>query len=151
MRQVRTQIELRQGERVELLFTPRLYMFKGEQGATLDNDTQDLMQVYALYADLMFCAALNLWTLEGKDKEDAPFRRADFHEFSSANPKAFGKALNFALEALTGKSMDMFIAESKKALETGRKSAKEQGKCKKKDSALPIMARLRHFLSGGAD
>lgn len=151
MRQVRTQIELRQGERVELLFTPRLYMFKGEQGATLDNDTQDLMQVYALYADLMFCAALNLWTLEGKDKDDAPFKRADFHEFSSANPKAFGKALNFALEALTGKSMGAYITESKKALETGRKSAKEQGKSKKKDSALPIMARLRHFLSGGAD
>ena len=148
MRAVRTQIELRQGERVGLLFTPRLYMFKGEQGATLDNDTQDLMQVYALYADLMFCAALNLWTLEGKD---TPFRRADFHEFSSANPKAFGKALNFALEALTGKSMDMFIAESKKALETGRKSAKEQEKGKKKDSAHPIMARLRHFLSGGVD
>ena len=151
MRQVRTHVELRQGERVELLFTPRLYMFKGEQGATLDNDTQDLMQVYALYADLMFCAALNLWTLEGKDKAEAPFRRADFHEFSSANPKAFGKALNFALEALTGKSMGAYIAESKKALETGRKSAKEQGKGKKKDSALPIMARLRHFLSGGAD
>lgn len=151
MRQVRTHVELRQGERVELLFTPRLYMFKGEQGATLDNDTQDLMQVYALYADLMFCAALNLWTLEGKDKEDAPFRRADFHEFSSANPKAFGKALNFALEALTGKSMGAYITESKKALETGKKSANEQGKSKKKDSALPIMARLRHFLSGGAD
>ena len=151
MRQVRTHVELRQGERVELLFTPRLYMFKGEQGATLDNDTQDLMQVYALYADLMFCAALNLWTLEGKDKAEAPFRRADFHEFSSANPKAFGKALNFALEALTGKSMGAYIAESKKALETGRKSANEQGKGKKKDSALPIMARLRHFLSGGAD
>jgi hypothetical protein len=126
-------------------------MFKGEQGATLDNDTQDLMQVYALYADLMFCAALNLWTLEGKDKEDAPFRRADFHEFSSANPKAFGKALNFALEALTGKSMGAYITESKKALETGKKSAKTQGQSKKKDSALPIMARLRHFLSGGAD
>ena len=151
MRQVRTHVELRQGERVELLFTPRLYMFKGEQGATLDNDTQDLMQVYALYADLMFCAALNLWTLEGKDKEDAPFRRADFHEFSSVNPKAFGKALNFALEALTGKSMGAYITESKKALETGRKSAKEQEKGKKKDSAHPIMARLRHFLSGGVD
>lgn len=151
MRQVRTQIELRQGERVELLFTPRLYMFKGEQGATLDNDTQDLMQVYALYADLMFCAALNLWTLEGKDKAEAPFRRADFHEFSAANPKAFGKALDFALEALTGKSMGAYITESKKALETGRKSAKEQEKGKKKDSALPIMGRLRHFLSGGAD
>lgn len=151
MRQVRTQIELRQGERVELLFTPRLYMFKGEQGATLDNDTQDLMQVYALYADLMFCAALNLWTLEGKDKAEAPFRRADFHEFSAANPKAFGKALDFALEALTGKSMGEYVAESKKALETGRKSAKNAETSKKKDSALPIMGRLRHFLSGGAD
>ena len=134
MRQVRTHVELRQGERVELLFTPRLYMFKGEQGATLDNDTQDLMQVYALYADLMFCAALNLWTLEGKDKEDAPFRRADFHEFSSANPKAFGKALNFALEALTGKRMNDFISNAEKVAEKGVKSSNTEDKNSKKDS-----------------
>lgn len=152
MRQVRTTVEIRQGERVGLLFTPRLYMFKGEQGITFKADTNDLMQVYALYADLMYCAALNLWTLEGREKADAPFSRADFHEFSATNPQAFGRALNIALEALTGKSMDMFIAESKKALETGKKTTKTADNSKKKEcSSIPIIKRLKRFLSGGAD
>lgn len=150
MRQIRTEVEIRQGERVGMLFSPRLYMFKGEQGVTFDADTSDLMQVYSLYADIMFCAALNLWTLEGKDKEAAPFTRADFHEFSAMNPQSFGKVLNFALEAMTGKSMKDFIKESEKASETGNKSAKTEGESKKKDLKLPIIQRLRLFLSGGA-
>ena len=128
MRQVRTQVEIRQGERVGLLFTPRLYMFKGEQGITFKADINDLMQVYALYADILYCAALNLWTLEGKEKDAAPFTRADFHEFSAMNPQGFGKAVNIALEALTGKTMDMYVAESKKALDSGRNPAKTSKK-----------------------
>ena len=148
MRQVRTQVEIRQGERVGLLFTPRLYMFKGEQGVTFKGDTSDLMQVYALYADILYCAALNLWTLEGKEKAAAPFTRADFHEFSAANPQGFGKAVNIALEALTGKSMDMYVAENKKALESGKKIAETS---KKKVSRIPIIRRLKVFWSGDAD
>ena len=148
MRQVRTQVEIRQGLRVGLLFTPRLYMFKGEQGVTFKANTNDLMEVYALYADIMFCSALNLWTLEGNEKADAPFRRADFHEFSATNPQAFGKALNIALEALTGKSMDAYITENKKALESGKKPAEAS---KKKVSRIPIITRLKRFWLVGAD
>jgi hypothetical protein len=76
---VRTKVDIRQG--VELLFTPRLYSFKGLQGVTLEGNTDDLAQVYALYADILFCAALNAWTLEGNNIEDAPFKRIDFHEW----------------------------------------------------------------------
>lgn len=146
MRQVRTIAEIREGEKVGMLFTPRLYMFKGEQGASLEADTTDMMQVYSLYADIMFLAYLNLWTLEGNHKEDAPFHRADFHEFSAANPKAFGKVLNFALEALTGKQMKDFIAEQKTTQETGRKSAKTKGDDKKKDSFRWITRLLKRSL-----
>ena len=131
-----------------MLFTPRLYMFKGEQGITFKADTNDLMQVYALYADILYCAALNLWTLEGNEKEAAPFKRVDFHEFSAANPQGFGKAVSIALEALTGKSMDMYVAESKKALESGKKIAETS---KKKVSHIPIIRRLKAFWSGDAD
>ena len=106
---VRTSIEIRRGERVEMLFTPRLYCFKGLQGVTLSGDTSELAQVFSLYADILFCAALNAWTLEGNDVEDAPFRRADFHEFSASNPQEFGKTINFALKALSGKSIKDFI------------------------------------------
>ena len=128
-----------------MLFTPRLYIFKGEQGATLDADTTDLMQVYSLYADIMFLAALNLWTLEGKPQDEAPFSRADFHEFSAADPKAFGKVLNFALAALTGKDMGEFIASRKKARETGEETAKTGDDDKKKDSSRLLTRILRLF------
>ena len=115
MAAVRTTIELRQGVKVELLFTPRLYAFKGFQGVTLSGDTSDLMQVYALYADILYCAALNLWTLKGNDVDAAPFKRDEFHEFSAANPQAFGTAIDFALKALSGKSLRDFMAENQKA------------------------------------
>ena len=126
MRQVRTICELGKGVEVGMLFTPRLYAFNGVQGVTMKADTTDLMQVYALYADIMFCAALNLWTLEGNDIDKAPFKRADFHEFSAVNPQEFGKVLNFALEALSGKSLKEFVAEGKKTSEKGSKSLKKK-------------------------
>lgn len=125
MRQVKAYIEIRQGEKVGLLFTPRLYMFKGEQGVDFSTDST-LHGMYSLYADIMYCAALNLWTLEGKDKEEAPFSRVDFHAFSVENPKAFGKAMNTALIALTGKSLDDFIKEGKKTQETGEEVKKKK-------------------------
>ena len=100
-----------------LLFTPRLYCFKGRSGVDFVA-AEDMGGIYSLYADIMYCAALNLWTLEGKDEEDAPFTRADFHEFMVVNPKAYGKAFSFAFEAMTGKSLKDVIAEQEKGEET---------------------------------
>lgn len=145
MRQVRTEIEIRQGVKVEMLFTPRLYMFNGEQGLTLKANTSDAVEMFGLYADLMYCAALNLWTLQGKNKEDAPFTRVDFHEYAAVNPKTFGKVVKIALEALTGKSVDAILAEGKTGKEAQTKSAK------KKVMSCRIMEKLRHFLLGDAD
>ena len=133
MRTVRASVELRQGEKVEMLFTPRLYCFKGEQGVDFVTDST-LNGMYSLYADILFCAALNLWTLEGNDKEGAPFTRADFHAFSAENPRAFGKAMNTALEALTGKSLNDFIKEAEKGAETGEKQSNTTEEVKKKKS-----------------
>lgn len=123
---VRKKIELRRGVDVEMLFTPRLYAFKGTSGVTFSADTNDLMQVYALYADIMYCAALNFWTLNGKDAEIAPFSRADFHEFSASNPQEFGKAVDFALKALSGKSLKDFIPSQEKTSEKGGKPVKKK-------------------------
>lgn len=141
MRQVRAEIEIRQGVKVGMLFTPRLYMFNGEQGVVLKADTTDMSEMLALYADLMFCAALNLWTLQGNNKGDAPFSRADFHEFSAANPREFGKVINIALEALTGKSLDALATEHK---DKGGKGKKEGGNKQKKGLFSRLIARLRH-------
>ena len=136
MIQARTSIELRQGERVELLITPRLYSFKGLQGVTLCGDTTDLAQVYALYADILFCAYLNLWTLQGNEVESAAYTRADFHEFSATNPQAFGQAIDFALKALSGKSLSEYLAEKKEA-ENENKVANEGSEQVKKRLCLP--------------
>ena len=142
MRQVKAYIEIRQGEKVGLLFTPRLYMFKGEQGVDFSTDSTR-HGMYSLSADIMYCAALNLWTLEGKDKEEAPFSRVDFHAFSVENPKAFGKAMNTALIALTGKSLDDFVKEGKKTQETGEKAPLSGEEVKKKKPRGWIMRLLR--------
>jgi hypothetical protein len=123
-----------------MLFTPRLYMFKGEQGVSLKTDTSDTLEMMGLYADLMFCAALNLWTLQGKDKEDAPFERVDFHEYAAANPRAFGKVVKIALEALTGKTMDEITANIGKAAKKGEKSSNDS---KKKSLFSRLITRLK--------
>lgn len=141
---VRTKVDIRQG--VELLFTPRLYSFKGLQGVTFEGNTDDLAQVYALYADILFCAALNAWTLEGNNIEDAPFKRIDFHEWSATNPQAFGKAISFALKALSGKSLEEFIKENEKPSEIESKSANKGAEVKKKSLFRLIMQKLKPSL-----
>lgn len=123
-------------------------MFNGEQGLTLRSDTSNTVEMMGLYADLMFCAALNLWTLQGKDKEDAPFERVDFHEYAAANPRAFGKVVKIALEALTGKTMAEIISEGNKRAETRGKTAKTS---KKKVMSCRLTTTLRRFLLGDAD
>ena len=129
MRQVRTEIEIKQGVKVGVLFTPRLYMFKGRSGIDFIADSEEAGAMYALYADIMYCAALNLWTLEGKREEDVPFTRADFHEWMVVEPKAFGKALSFAFAAMTGKELKEFISEQEKAQES---PGNEQNEVKKR-------------------
>jgi hypothetical protein len=128
MRQVRTDIEIRQGEKVGLLFTPRLYSFEGESGVTFKADTSSLNDMYALYADILYCSALNLWTLQGGEKDEFPYTRVDFHAFSAQDPKAFGRAVNIAIEALSGKSMKEHLQESRKVAETGEKPVKKKNR-----------------------
>lgn len=144
MRQVRTAIELRQGVTVDLLFTPRLYAFKGREGVDFSADLSESGQVFGLYADILYCAALNLWTLQGNDEEAFPHRRADFHEFSAADPKAFGKAIDFALKALTDKGLRERMPEKPNAPETGKD-------VKKKRTSGWITRLWKRFSSGGAD
>ena len=111
MRSLRRTIQISDGVNVNLLFTPHLFTFEGVQGASFErnhaddeSDAQRSAVIFELYADIMFAAALNAWVLDGCGTvEDAPFKRGDFHAFMTADPENFGKALNFALEALTGR------------------------------------------------
>lgn len=142
MRQVRTEIEIKQGVKVGVLFTPRLYMFKGRSGIDFIADSEEAGAMYALYADIMYCAALNLWTLEGKREEDAPFTRADFHEWMMLEPKAFGDALSFAFAAMTGKELKEFISEQEKAQES---PGNAQDEVKKK--TIPFLTKILRLFS----
>ena len=141
MRTVRASVELRQGEKVEMLFTPRLYLFKGEQGVDFVTDST-LNGMYALYADILYCAALNAWTLEGNNLENAPFNRVDFHEWSATNPQEFGKAISFALKALSGRSLDEFIKDNEKGSQIESKPQKKGEEVKKKTLFRWIMEKL---------
>ena len=141
MRQVRTQIEIKQGVKVGVLFTPRLYMFKGRSGIDFQADNTENAML-SLYADIMYCAYLNLWTLEGNSEEDAEYTRADFHEWMVVEPQAFGKALSFAFAALTGKELKDFLAEQGKGQESQENT---QNEVKKKTT--PFLTKiLRLFL-----
>jgi len=133
MRSLRRTVEISDGVNVNLLFTPHLFTFEGVQGASFERDTVEgdekktSVAVFELYADIIFAAALNAWVLDGCGSiEDAPFKRGDFHAFMTAEPKSFGKTLNFAVEALTGKSVQSMLKDAVEAKQTA-KDAKPDG------------------------
>ena len=131
-----------------MLFTPRLYEFKGREGVTFEHTAGDAASVQSLYADVMYCAALNHWTLTHSGEQEFPYHRIDFHEYSVTQPKAFGKALVFACECLSGKSVRELMENAGKREESG-KDAEAENKAeevvKKKRSRGWIMRLLRLF------
>jgi hypothetical protein len=146
-------IELRRGEKVAMLFTPRLYMYKGQEGITLECDARNQIEVFSMYADLMYCAALNHWTLTHSADEEFPYTRVDFHALSVSNRDAFYKAMVFAMQTLSGKSMKELIAEAGNAQETQGNEQKEgEAKDVKKKSLFgSITTRLRRIWSAIVD
>ena len=146
-------IELRRGEKVDMLFTPRLYMYRGKEGITLECDTRNQVEIFSMYADLMYCAALNHWTLTHTADQEFPYSRVDFHALSVNNRDAFNKAIIYAMQTLSGKSMKDLIAEAAKAQETqanGQNEEKAEG-VKKKNPRGSIMTRLRRIWSAIVD
>lgn len=106
MRSLRRTIELKDGVKVELLFTPHLFSFKENHGLTLEATAGDMMQIMEVYADIMFLAGINAWYLDGHGEPDSfPYTRGDFHEYMTIRPKVFAADVAFAVEALTGKRL----------------------------------------------
>lgn len=99
------QIELERGVKVDLLFTPRLYMFKGIEGITFEYESVDTFAMMSLYADIMYCAARNHWTLTHKASDAFPYTRLKFHAFM-ADKEAFHACMLHAMQALSGKSLE---------------------------------------------
>lgn len=130
MRSARYTIELGDGVKVPMLFTPHLYSFKGTQGVTFEvEDRENASEAVALYADVMFCAALNAFVLDGCGSvEEFPHRRGDFHELMVTDPQSFGKALNFAIEALTGKSVKELTSSAQNGSQNANVNEEESKK-----------------------
>lgn len=106
-------IELRRGVKVDLLFTPRLYMYKGEQGITFNYESNDMAAMISVYADLMYCAARSHWDLTHTGNAPFPYSRIDFHAFA-ADRKAFNACMIHAMQAISGKDLEELKADMAK-------------------------------------
>ena len=122
MRQLRTQFEIKPGVKVDVLFTPHLYSYKGVNGVTFEPRDDSVVALLESYADVMYSAALNAWELDGRGTVDNfPHKRGDFHEWMTADAKSFGDAINFALAALTGKTASELSKENSNQKPAGKK------------------------------
>lgn len=108
MRQIRTKIELKEGVRVELLFTPSMYAVARRRGMHIEAEADDVSQVMMAFTQLIYLAALNAHEVL---KFDSPglgnFRYSlmDFVEWSAASPDEFRRVLDIALQCIIGKSI----------------------------------------------
>lgn len=129
-------IEIMEGVAVNILITPRLFIYKGREGVTLEADGESLPAVMALYADVLFCGALNWWELSGKDADDFEYKRIDFHAWAAEHQEEFGRIVAKAIKLLSGKSLAELAAIEK------------EKESKKKFRFGSITTALRRFWSG---
>lgn len=95
------------GVDVEMLITPRLCVYNGRENVSLsmsDRTQGDKIAEggfgFSYGADVLYCAALNYWDLTGKDIEDFPLHRIDFHRWAFEHNAEFLKTTAKALEML---------------------------------------------------
>lgn len=129
-------IEIREGVAVNILITPRLFIYKGREGVTLEADGESLPAVMSLYADVLYCGALNWWELSGKDADDFEYKRIDFHAWAAEHQEEFGRIVAKAIKLLSGKSLAELAAIEK------------EKESKKKFRFGSITTALRRFWSG---
>lgn len=129
-------IELKKGVAVNILITPRLFIYKGREGVTLEADGESIPAVMALYADVLYCGALNWWELSGKDADDFEYKRIDFHAWATEHQEEFGRIVAKAIKLLSGKSLAELAAIEK------------EKDSKKKFRSGSITTALRRFWSG---
>lgn len=105
----RTSIELKEGVRVELLFTPSMYAVARRRGMRIEADASDPAAVMRAYTELMYLAALNAHEVMRFDDPalgEFPYRLIDFVEWSALRQDEFTSALDVAVQNVLGKSLD---------------------------------------------
>ena len=116
-------IEITKGVAVNVLITPRLFIYKGREGVTLEADGESMPAVMALYADVLYCAALNWWELAGKDADYFRFKRMDFHVWAAEHQEEFGRLVVKMVRLLSGKSLaELAKTEKEKEKEESKKN-----------------------------
>lgn len=105
----RITIELKDGVRVELLFTPSMYAVARSRGMRIEADASDSAAVMRAYTQLMYLAALNAHEVMRFDDPalgEFPYRLIDFVEWSAVRQEEFVSALDVAVQNVLGKSLD---------------------------------------------
>lgn len=130
---VRKTVEISEGVKVDLLFTPRVSIYQRTVADLPDlGEDAGVIPVMERYADIMYFAGLNAWVLDGHGTaEDFPHSRGDFHGWMQADPKGFAEGVRFAISALTGKTAEELTAEEAKR----RQEAKNDGENVKKKTS----------------
>lgn len=109
MTRPRTTVEIAEGVKVELLFTPSMYAIARRRGMRIEADRDDPAQVMMAYTELMYLAALNAHEVRLYDDPslgEFPYRLIDFVEWSAVNPDEFSRVLDLALRCVLGKGID---------------------------------------------
>ncbi len=105
----RTTIELKDGVKVELLFTPSMYAIARRRGMKIEADASDAAAVMKAYTELMYIAALNaheVMRFDDPSLGEFPHRLIDFVEWSAVRQEEFVSALDVAVQNILGKSLD---------------------------------------------
>lgn len=108
MRQVRDTIEIREGVKVELLYTPSLFGIARQKGLDMTAESKDMPSVLRVYCKALYCAAVNAWEcrrMDHPDMGDFPYEFIDFEEWSYREQKEFGRKAEALFLALTGKTL----------------------------------------------
>lgn len=109
-------IELKDGVRVEMLFTPSMYERGRERGIRIEiEDQTNPLQVAEAYIKLMYLGAINAWEARRFDSPeigDFPYAYIDFVEWSGSNPKTFSKMIGEIFQCIMGKTLKEYEAES---------------------------------------
>lgn len=110
----RKTIELKDGVKVELLFTPSMYAIARRRGMRIEADASDAASVMKAYTELMYLAALNaheVMRFDDPSLGEFPYRLIDFVEWSAVRQEEFLSALDVAVQNVLGKSLDELKGE----------------------------------------
>lgn len=108
MRQVRDIIEIREGEKVEVLYTPSLFGIARQRNLVMKAEGDQPSDVLRVYCKALYCAAINAWECRRYDHPDIgefPYSYIDFEEWSYREQKDFARKTDALFLALTGKTL----------------------------------------------